>query len=761
MRYTDSGQRLIPVDQLGNVVRKMSFADATPAHQLPKRLNHKRTSDALLKSQQSSHNLSASQTRREAINVVLRVRPLSDAELAKSETVCVLSAEKSDNVLHIEPKDPSKHPIAIRNAGKATFKFSSVFREHATQEQVFEHTALPLIEGLFQGNSAVVFAYGVTCSGKTWTIQGSNKHPGILPRALDVIVNSIAVAKGQGLQQDVVISQGVQELTEHGGRKRRRREKAAEKVHDSNYLEVKGAIDYKIFASYLEVYNENCFDLFEKQPSKVKDEPVIDTDPTRPSDASLGAEGERSSSSAATRDSHRNAVKRRILKLKEDSHGEVFAEGQTEIEIQSGADIDRLLEFGQQNRTVAHTQANEHSSRSHAVFIITLKQSETIPQPRGPSKILRTSAKLHIVDLAGSERTSKTNASGSRLKEARQINTSLMNLGRCLTTLRQNQRSLKKDPSKPLRIVPFRQSRLTRLLQNSLSSGSAVMIANVSPALSDADETIQALRCAAIAREVTIAPASKKKVLTDCTNTISSRAATEAQNHKTPRGTNFVRTRGQRLKSKAPSNTESVYPKQLKEAEKQISSLQKEISMWKKETSHFKNEFEEAEMEWAAERKESDHELDRLFRENERLRDRLIDTEVRFRCIEAEIREEVSQEANKIISEIQERCDRQIRGSWKKEEEVNRGEFSAISETERMQKADQLAKRIARASVAAMDGIKVNFESYDDDEDSSEADRQEYDVNEYLEEDDNTYIEEEDEEDFPQQPIKTEVHAHA
>lgn len=539
--------------------------------------------------------------------------------------------------------------------------------------------------------------------------------------------------------QETVVSSDVEMLTTGTARRGRARKKGMDaKTHDSNYIKVDADVDYSIFASYLEVYNEQVYDLFASQAPQVKDEltgevPSGKIDPVA-EDSNAAVE--------------RHCARRKILKLKENSAGEVYAEGQRECEIRSGADIDRLLEFGQKNRTVAHTEANERSSRSHAIFIITLKQVRKVERQGKAPLTYRSSSKFYIVDLAGSERTSRTNNTGQRLKETAQINTSLMNLGRCLTVLRQNQRIRKKDPKKTLQVVPFRHSRLTRLLQESLNSGSAVMIANVSPFERDADETIHALRCAAIAREITVAPTKTRRPLADCTNTlVVGKAAARSTRSTKPAPVQKISERPTRRARARNQDENAVASTGKQKNTKQASALQKALTSVRKERDSFlqqhqadaevfkkekgelqkeirilKSEKEEAILDLEAERKEADT----LFRENERLKDRLIDAEARFRYMEVEIREEVTKEAEQIIKEVQERCERQVRSAMESEQDFRGEDISIMTEEERHQRAERAARRITRASTAAFDGIALNFaHSLDEDEYEEEDDNEE------------------------------------
>lgn len=155
-------------------------------------------------------------------------------------------------------------------------------------------------------------------------------------------------------------------------------------------------------------------------------------------------------------------------------------------------------------RVVGGTAMNDQSSRSHAIFTISLEQIQTNPDEMplpttttltgtGNSSMIKS--KFHLVDLAGSERQSKTKAEGLRLKEGININLGLLALGNVISVLG--------EESGPPRHVPYRESKLTRLLQDSLGGNShTVMIACVSPADSNMEETLNTLRYADRARKI-------------------------------------------------------------------------------------------------------------------------------------------------------------------------------------------------------------------------------------------------------------------
>ncbi|XP_053298263.1 kinesin family member 4 isoform X1 [Pleuronectes platessa] len=205
--------------------------------------------------------------------------------------------------------------------------------------------------------------------------------------------------------------------------------------------------DFSLAVSYLEIYNEDILDLL----SSSKDKPSIS--------------------------------------IREDPKDGIKIVGLTERKVSSAQEMVGCLEMGNSARTVGSTAMNAASSRSHAIFTITLEQR------RGTDKVDSMVSKLHLVDLAGSERQKKTKAEGDRLKEGISINRGLLSLGNVISALG--------DESKKNTFVPYRDSKLTRLLQNSLGGNShTLMIACISPADSNMEETINTLRYADRARKI-------------------------------------------------------------------------------------------------------------------------------------------------------------------------------------------------------------------------------------------------------------------
>uniref|UniRef100_A0A8C7TK34 Kinesin-like protein n=1 Tax=Oncorhynchus mykiss TaxID=8022 RepID=A0A8C7TK34_ONCMY len=203
--------------------------------------------------------------------------------------------------------------------------------------------------------------------------------------------------------------------------------------------------EVSLTVSYLEIYNEEILDLL--CPSASKDKPST-------------------------------------INIREDPKEGIKIVGLTERQVMSAHEMVGCLELGNSARTVGSTAMNAASSRSHAIFTITLEQSDNVV------------SKLHLVDLAGSERQKKTKAEGDRLKEGISINRGLLSLGNVISALGD-------ESKKGTGFVPYRDSKLTRLLQDSLGGNShTLMIACISPADSNIEETINTLRYADRARKI-------------------------------------------------------------------------------------------------------------------------------------------------------------------------------------------------------------------------------------------------------------------
>ena len=177
------------------------------------------------------------------------------------------------------------------------------------------------------------------------------------------------------------------------------------------------------------------------------------------------------------------------LELKERPDTGIYVKDLSSFVCKSVSEIEHVMAVGNQNRSVGKTEMNEHSSRSHAIFIITVECSELDMEGQAHIRV----GKLNLVDLAGSERQAKTGAVGDRLKEATKINLSLSALGNVIAALVDGKSSH----------VPYRDSKLTRLLQDSLGGNArTVMVANLGPASYNYEESVTTLRFANRAKNI-------------------------------------------------------------------------------------------------------------------------------------------------------------------------------------------------------------------------------------------------------------------
>lgn len=177
------------------------------------------------------------------------------------------------------------------------------------------------------------------------------------------------------------------------------------------------------------------------------------------------------------------------LELRERPDSGVYVQDLSSFVAKSVKEIERVMSVGNQNRSVGCTNMNEHSSRSHAIFILTVECCKLGADGQDHIRV----GKLNLVDLAGSERQSKTGTTGERFKEATKINLSLSALGNVISALVDGKSTH----------IPYRDSKLTRLLQDSLGGNAKTcMVANVGPASYNYDETLTTIRYANRAKNI-------------------------------------------------------------------------------------------------------------------------------------------------------------------------------------------------------------------------------------------------------------------
>jgi len=405
------------------------------------------------------------------------------AMMSNSSSSSSLKTALSSKSLSDDSSDSGVDPNAeVR--GVKEYSYSGVFGTNATQSDVYNNVAAPLVEGLFPqndnedalGESALLFTLGVTNAGKTHTVMGTgfetkgDKKKNMMQKNLDSTPN-----KDWGI---------IPRSFDH----------MLSRVKSLNEKSTKSGPQLQMYMSYLEIYNEQIYDLL----------PGKSAAPRRPCDGPPS------------------------LKLRESRRGKIFVRGLVRHAIDNVQQGLELAQTAKSNRHTASNNINANSSRSHSIC-----QLEIAYSPRGAKRTglpdtdvdsecdtddesvcsksstgsrrnsnkQRKSAIIWIVDLAGSERSKRTRSHTRHQKEAALINASLMNLMRCLREM------LIHQGRKRGGVVPFRESKLTHMFMNHLTGPAASrtsMIVNVNPAADDYDETQHVLSYAATARSVTI-----------------------------------------------------------------------------------------------------------------------------------------------------------------------------------------------------------------------------------------------------------------
>ncbi|KAL5969113.1 Kinesin-like protein KIF20A [Taenia solium] len=505
----------------------------------------------------------------EQMPVYLRIRPLNPGE-ASDKVLFVRDATRVVLKPLVEDKGLRAGMFAFGQSSHE-FTFSRVFGEVTTQAEIFKAVAAERVSEFLEGVNGLVFAYGATSSGKTYSLQGRRAafHPpvfslisshmwsvptgtagngGVIPRALECIFRSATLNSAERLAPRGFDE--VQEVTEVEVEKRRQEKalllrlarstenlsrsravsweslrppsetrlpastggEAVARV-DDECLEVpfayKDSATFCFWISFVEIYNEVVYDLLD---------PDFASTIEKCSRASSGLVGG-GSVTIGCGGGGPFGVRRTPLDLRTDKRGNVFVKGVRWYTVTSAEEAHSLISVGRCCQRVGATRLNESSSRSHTILTLrALRSRRGAPIGVGVGAV-GSSSLLSFCDLAGSERCTKaaTLAQVQRLREANSINTSLLTLGKCIDALRHNQR--RGGGGGNPRIVPYRESRLTRLFQNFFVAAGpgaggrgrsrACLLVNAAPCASLAEETLHSLRFSALAGQVfmsTVAP---------------------------------------------------------------------------------------------------------------------------------------------------------------------------------------------------------------------------------------------------------------
>lgn len=413
-----------------------------------------------------THNQKSSNSDQcDRVKVFCRLRPLNDEcefpliKLISSTTLATSTEIKSNSVRR-----------------DCNYVFRRVFTSYSTQREVFEQVAQPLLEDLVNGKNGLLFTYGVTGSGKTFTLTGDQMNPGVIPTCIHTLFNSIGdkqapkyLIKSDCMNGFEVQSESeanmdrIQETKFNNKRRSFERMSDNERIYFNNDIKLRNVNQnslYSVFISYTEIYNNTVYDLLDASNSKFVQSKII----------------------------------------REDSQKNMYVNGIKEVEVKSAGEVFHWFHLGQKRKRIAHTLLNIESSRGHSIFNIRIVQLEKNMQGTEiPGQTFIKIGQLSLVDLAGSERSKRTNNVGARLKEASSINNSLMTLRLCLEILKENQ------SSGTNKLVPYRDSRLTLLFKNYFDGeGQVQMIVCINPSEEDYNENLQVLKFAEMTQEVKV-----------------------------------------------------------------------------------------------------------------------------------------------------------------------------------------------------------------------------------------------------------------
>jgi hypothetical protein len=397
------------------------------------------------------------------VGVFVRFRPLANVTRLEEKTLIASFLHMEEgNTKKLEIRNPNSEGAKSLGHYEVVFAFDEVFDTDANQEEVFDAYAKPQVDHVIEGYNACCFAYGKdfypviisksneicagqTGSGKTFSMFGdpvTQTFDGVIPRTVSYLFDRLTPT-----QNEVAVG-----------------------------------------CSFLEIYNERIrdlaknYDLSKANPSQrfMPTSALYEEVQRKVKDTMMDRQSEQFKE-------FQQQYEAMNCEIQQDENGRVFVKNLTTLSVTSAAEVIDILTFGLNLRATHETKMNSTSSRSHTIFTLYVAQ-----------KLVGTNdtifGQLHLVDLAGSERQKSTESVGNRFIEANNINTSLSALGKVIVAL---------DPASGVSHIPYRESKLTRVLQNSLSKNSYVsVLAHVHPRPQWYEESLSTLEFANRLRKV-------------------------------------------------------------------------------------------------------------------------------------------------------------------------------------------------------------------------------------------------------------------
>ena len=484
-----------------------------------------------------------------------------------------IAREENDQCTLLHTDGNSVYINTQKNSKKdiKQFIYDYVASQNSSQEELFINCAQPICDSVLEGYNGTIFAYGQTGSGKTYTLLGpfyslQNEHKNLNGTIDDENKKDTQI-------EDIPVVQD-----ESFGILPRILYYLFDKCKQNENT------TYKFSCSFLEIYQEQLSDL-------------------------LG-------------------VTNNINLIIRDNANGVFIEGLNKLKISSTEEALSLVLKGTKLRHIASTGMNKESSRSHAVFSIYIEAASKMEA--GGKNVKMKKSVFHIIDLAGSERQRTTHATGKRIKEAANINKSLMQLGLVIKNLTEGEQ----------KHIPYRDSKLTHLLKDSLGGNARTsIIANISPANSNADETLSTLRFAQRAKLIQNKAIINEELTADEARSFKEEINKLKEKYDSIKQENFklrsiIIENNQNKRSKSSKFSE-IGDDELDQMVKDINLKDDELQALRKENEFLKDAFQKDELDIKVKEKEIDE-----YKSN------LIEMENQITKYKAEIRTYVMENAS-------------------------------------------------------------------------------------------------------------------